>query len=171
MMKRAISILSCLLICISGLCQQKDIQALAAKMASSRISLSFRFNPAGKTKSIVAGTLTVQGNCFLVSTGSQRIISDGKTCWTVDDSTEEVYIEKGGRLPYFFTDPASMAAALSNVTRLSDGYRGVFTVPDDNQKYDFELRNIKTSAPTKGTAEFTFDPEKLGGDWVVTDLR
>lgn len=171
MMKRAITLLCGLIVCISGLCQQKDIQALAAKMASSRISLNFKFNPDGKAGNIVAGTLTVQGNCFLVNVGSQRIVSNGKTCWTVDDSTEEVYIEKGGRLPYFFSDPATMAASLSNVTKLPDGFKGTFTVPDDGQRYNFELRNIETAAPSKSTAEFTFDTEKLGGDWVVTDLR
>lgn len=167
MMKRTISILGCLLMCISGFCQKSDIQALAARTANGRVSLDFSFYPSGKPESTVRGSLAVQGNCFRIDTGGQAIVSDGQTCWTVNASSQEVYIEKGGQLP----SPSSLVSLMSEIAKLPDGYRGVFTLPEDGRKYNFELRNIKTGAPSGNAGEFKFNPDKLQDDWVVTDLR
>lgn len=72
------------------------LDAVSAKFKTfSTVQANFTYkveNAAGKALSTKTGTVKMKGNKYRVSFGGQEIISDGKTIWNYDKSSNEVTI-------------------------------------------------------------------------------
>lgn len=170
MMKRAVSIILCLLACCCAFGQQ-DIQAILGSAAAGRVSFTFRFNPEGKEKKVTSGKVTIQNRCFLIDMGMMKVICDGKSRWTVDKLSEEVYIEDGSKLPAIFADPAVLMSCLSDVSATDGKIKGTFSLPEKRGRYNFEFSGFSYAPASGDSSDFSLDTASLGKSWVVTDLR
>lgn len=167
-MKRILSILMLLAGAANADAQQTTIQQVASQIGKQQISLNYSYAPADRPSEKVKGRFSMNGLSFELTAGSTRIICDGKTRWTMDGSTKEVYVEPAGKLPSWMKNPNSIVKAVSGLEYGEDSIKGIFTSPEDKHKYNFTLSGI---SPTGKEGPFSLDTGKLDPGWIVTDLR
>lgn len=170
MMKKFATLLVCILACCCAFGQQ-DIQAILGAAASGRVCFTFKINPEGKEKKVTSGKVTIQNRCFRIDMGAMKVLCDGKSRWTVDKISEEVYIEDGSKLPSVFADPSVLMSCLSDVSAADGKIRGTFSLPEKRGRYKFEFSGFSFAPASGDTSDFSLDPESLSDSWVVTDLR
>ncbi|MBX7093371.1 MAG: outer membrane lipoprotein carrier protein LolA [Flavobacteriales bacterium] len=99
-MKTSIIAAALLLIGFQSFAQDKDPKAKAeldevSKKVKGYTSFSVEFSSNLKTKDggseNQSGKATIKGNKYIIETGEQKIISDGKTVWTILVKEKEVY--------------------------------------------------------------------------------
>lgn len=165
-MKRSVLLILSLLYLVPAMAQQPTIQQITSQISKRRISLDYSYSQGGAK---VDGHFSMSGFSFIITAGTNRIICDGKSRWTVDEKTKEVYIEPAGKLPSWMKNPQALKNAVSGVANKDNTITGVFTNPEDKKKYNFTLYNVDLNGPATGN--FSFDTSKLDKSWVVTDLR
>ncbi len=145
MMKFAHIILSALLFCGPFLnAQDISLDDLLEKREDNRISLEYKCVIDGPTRFRLSGTLLVQGDSYYAEGNGVQIYCDGKTRWTVDRKSKEVYMENAEALESLF------------------GYK------DDI--IELKLSKVKYLKKSEDMSAFSFVPPK-DSDWVITDLR
>lgn len=127
----------------------QEVGQILERLDNSRISLDYSCTVKGQTPFENSGSLTVQQNCYRLSTPGFGIYCDGRTRWTVDTQAREVMIDLSEGTREFLNDV--------------DGYL--------SQVENLKIRNVKYSPLDADTGIFTFDCSGLGKDWIVTDLR
>ena len=139
-MKRLISAFLFSMLCFAASAQ--SIEDVCAKLEVSRVRVDYSFSI---RKVHCSGTITVQVPCFKASGNGVDVYSDGKTRWTVDPESREVYIEDA-------QGPDDYLKYLNDIDDLS-------------------LTGLRTSPLSDDLSPFVFDVSALDGSWVVTDLR
>ncbi len=143
-MKKWILILIALLP-LTAAAQQYTLDAVAAHLATDRISLHYACTLAQPTPVQLSGELLIQGDCYRAKGNGMEIYCDGTTRWTVDPESKEVYIETAG-----------------GVEEL---------VPWQDDLEDLSLTEVRYLPLSDDLSPFSFDTAALDADWVVTDLR
>ena len=172
-MKRIISLALSLLICLGAFAQQERIDEMLRHFRQGdRISLDFSFCQNGNSVLKTDGSLVLQGSRYLVKMGEVRIISDGKTQWTVDEISQEIYLEQSGGLLSFLYDPEYIKKSVSSLTSKGNSLSGVFTTGKDRKiNIQFSLKNIDFGKASDDLSGFSFDCSDYIEPWVITDLR
>ena len=88
-----ISLVAALLLSLTAVAQQPQLQELAAHLQTDRISLRYACTLTQDTPVKLSGALLVQGECYRAIGNGLEIYCDGQTRWTVDPASKEVYIE------------------------------------------------------------------------------
>ena len=143
-MKKWILILIALLP-LTAAAQQYTLDAVAAHLRTDRISLNYAFTIAEPAPVQLSGTLLAQGECYRAIGNGMEIYCDGKTRWTVDPESKEVYIETA-----------------EGIEELA--------LWQDNMK-ELSLTDVRYLPISDDLSPFTFDTAALDASWVVTDLR
>lgn len=121
------------------------IKEILSRLDKERVSLDYNCTIEGRTLIMIQGSLLLQGNCYLAKAEGLEIYCDGKTRWTVDTGSKEVYVED------------------------SEGIREILQYEDS--LVEFSISNLKYSTISENLSAFVFDVSALGTDWLVTDLR
>ena len=146
-MKRWILPLLTLLLPLTAVAQvsSQQVAEIASHLDTHRISLHYDCTVTQDTPLKLSGTLLIQGDCYLAKGNGMEIYSDGKTRWTVDPASKEVYIETAGGLEELLP------------------YRDALT--------ELKLADVKYQPLSEDLSAFVFDTAALDSSWVVTDLR
>ncbi len=130
----------------------------------------------GPMQKVTEGRMTVEGNSFVLSGLGLRVISDGKTRWSIDDAAGEVLIESV-ESDDILTNPAILIASYDRyldrikVNSASDTSLDVTLDLDEDVKARFVLKHIKLLKEEDKKEVFSFDEKTLDSSYVVTDLR
>ena len=143
-MKKWILILIALLP-LTAAAQQYTLDAVAAPQRTDRLSQNYAFTIAEPAPVQLSGTLLAQSECYRAIGNGMEIYCDGKTRWTVDPESKEVYIETA-----------------EGIEELA--------LWQDNMK-ELSLTDVRYLPLSDDLSPFTFDTAALDASWVVTDLR
>jgi len=130
-------------LCLLLQAQEPDYAALQKLVESNRVTANYSFTYEGKVH--CNGVITIQRPCFKASGNGIEVYCDGKTRWTVDPESKEVYIEAAG----------SAEDYLSYLTEISD----------------MRIEKVKSEPMSPDLKSFVFDTGAIDSSWVVTDLR
>ena len=125
--------------------QQKQLSEIAAHLETNRISLQYACTYTEEVPVQLSGTLLIQETCYRAEGNGMVIICDGRSRWTVDPESKEVYIEPAEGLE-------ELIAMRNSLTEL-------------------QISGIRYQPLSEDLSPFHFDTAALGPDWVVTDLR
>jgi len=146
MMKRIlIGLAGLFLLTAPAFAQQAQVAEIAAHLETHRISLRYDCTFTQDTPVKLQGTLLIQGTCYQAKGNGMEIYCDGKTRWTVDPASKEVYIETAEGLEELMS------------------WGGDLT--------DLKLDAVRYLPLSEDLSPFTFDTAGLDSQWVVTDLR
>jgi len=134
-----------LLLPLTAGAQQKQLSEIAAHLQTNRISLQYACTYTEEVPVQLSGTLLIQETCYRAEGNGMVILCDGRTRWTVDPASKEVYIES--------------AEGLEELIAMRDSLT------------ELQLSAIRYQPLSEDLSPFRFDTETLGPDWVVTDLR
>ncbi len=146
MRKYLFAALMLLLCAVAGLAGDIDsqVEEILARSVNERVTLNYSCSISKLSPVRFKGKLIIQGDRYYAEGNGLRIYCNGSTRWTVDDDSQEVYIENAG------------------------GVAEVLTYRD--QVTNIQLSDVKYSAPSSA-AVFSFDTRTLDSSWIVTDLR
>lgn len=139
-----------------------QVRELAQNLPASRILFSETMLSAeGAELGVEVGTLDLQYPCFRVTRGALQIYGDGTSIWNYDTAAGEVMIFGGD------------VDALFGVSQLtSDSARETFTLTlRDGSRIVYKILSVETMEVPWPESSFQIDPEALGNDVIVTDLR
>ena len=86
---------------------RETVSEFLAMASSSRISFAYTYSTENRTPSMTgAGSVTVQGNAFLMNGDGLEVICDGNSRWTVDRSAGEAIVETVAEGEDFSANPA-----------------------------------------------------------------
>lgn len=164
-----------LILMLAAVCQMAGAQSSAAalrkKFDGRRATFEYTMTIMEKVPVKHMGTVLLDGNFYRITDNGLEYRCDGKTRWTIDESSKEVYIEESPGTKAFLAAPAEYVDKIKDLIVGETTASGVYSDPVQGVKVTFVLTSIKTSAPTGNPAEFTLDTSSLGKQWVVTDLR
>ena len=144
-MKRLIINLLMVLLPFAAAAQAPQLTALASRLQTDRISLHYDCTFTQDTPVRLSGELLVQGECYQARGNGMEIYCDGKTRWTVDPASKEVYVETA-----------------ESIEELA--------LWQENMK-DLSLTDVRYLPLSDDLSPFFFDTSVLDASWVVTDLR
>lgn len=144
-MKRLIINLLTILLPFAAAAQAPQLTALASRLQTDRISLHYDCTFTQDTPVRLSGELLVQGECYQARGNGMEIYCDGKTRWTVDPASKEVYVETAEGLD----ELVAMYESLS----------------------DLSITGVKYLPLSEDLSAFRYDTSSLDTSWVVTDLR
>jgi outer membrane lipoprotein-sorting protein len=144
-MKRVFIAMLLLLAAQCAFSQSAQIKAIMEKRNTNRVSLDYSCTFTRQAPLKLDGTLLIQGDCYLAKGNGMEIYCNGKTRWTVDPESREVYIENAG--------------GIAELMKYKDSMTGL------------SVSNVKYSPLSEDIDTFTFNTRKLDSSWVVTDLR
>lgn len=172
-MRKLISFALGLCICCAAYSQQEKIDELLQHFRQGdRICLDFSFSQNGSSLLRTDGSLELQGNRYCVTMDGVKIICDGTTQWTIDEISQEIYLEQGGLLVGYLSNPDYIRNCIGSLSCGGNSLSGIFkTGKDGSIKITFALKNISFSKPLKDLSGFSFDSSDYIEPWVVTDLR
>ena len=143
-MKRWILPLLALLLSLTA-AAQPQLAEIAAHLQTDRISLHYDCTYTQDAPVKLSGVLLIQGECYRAVGNGMEIYCDGKTRWTVDPASKEVYVETAEGLD----ELVAMYESLS----------------------DLSITGVKYLPLSEDLSAFRYDTSSLDTSWVVTDLR
>ena len=151
---------------------------LLDKVPGHRVTFEYvyGYTSGGKVyDNVASGTMTVQGNAYILKGEGLEVYSDGALRWTLDRSAKEAILES-----------VDAADVVSNPALIVSGYKefgkslkvngsgsdslDISLTLEDGTVSRFRLKKIRFAAEGP-EADFKFSRSSLGGDWVITDLR
>ena len=175
-MKRLLIIVSLFWGCLSAGAQGGIL--LLDKVEGHRVRFHYTYSLSqggGDFTPVTEGEVCVEGNAYSLEGLGLRVISDGSTRWTLDESAREAVVEKVEKED-LFTNPALFISSYRNygdkivVNASGKDFLDVTLVLDDDTKARFLLKNIVYGEP-QGKSDFSPEQKSLSKDYVVTDLR
>lgn len=124
---------------------------------------------------VTDGQVCVEGNAYIMEGLGLKVISDGKTRWTMDAAAGELLIENVVKED-LFTNPALFVGSYKNyMDRLKVNSSGADNLDitltlDSDTRARFVLSGI-SYGQLQGKSDFSVDEKSLGSKYVVTDLR
>ena len=175
-MKRLLSIVAMLWACFFAGAQGGI--PLLDKVEGHRVRFHYTYSLSqggGDFTPVTEGEVCVEGNAYSLEGLGLRVISDGSTRWTLDESAREAVVEKVEKED-LFTNPALFISSYRNygdkivVNASGKDFLDVTLVLDDDTKARFLLKNIVYGEP-QGKSDFSPEQKSLSKDYVITDLR
>ncbi len=124
---------------------------------------------------VTDGDVTVEGNAYILEGLGLKVVSNGITRWTVDESAKELLIEKVEQED-LFTNPALFIGSYKRyMDRIRVNAQGpdsldVTLTLDESTQARFQLQHISYGV-LQGKSDFSYDEKSLSSDYVITDLR
>ena len=176
-MRKIICILASLVLPLLCIAQNRGGIALLDKAAGQRVTFNYVYSlDQGKgMNEVTKGSVTVEGNCFVVSGLGMKSYSDGANLWMVDEKSKEVVIDAVSA-DDVFSNPALLISSYRNyldqikVNREGADSLDITITLDEGTKARFKLTSVLFSEP-EGADGFSFQVTSLPSEWVVTDLR
>ena len=176
-MKKLIVCLLWSLLALGGARAQANIPLLD-KVAGQRVQFHYTYSLSrdGQSfKEVTDGNVIVEDNAYSLEGLGIKVLSDGETRWSVDDTAREVVVERvqEGDL---FTNPALFIASYRHymdrikVNAQGKDYLDVTLSLDEDTHARFVLRQI-VFGERKEKSDFSLNLKSLPEDYVVTDLR
>lgn len=130
---------------------------LTSTLAFAQHRFSCRFVATDEEgKPVLSGTAYVQDDCYRLEMPSMKVWSNGKDRWTYSVNSDELLIQ---------ADDMSFLKDI-DVSRSSGDSA---TVKWEN--YTIELKEIKQVEEPWSAVFFIIDPDVIGDDTIITDLR
>lgn len=151
---------------------------LLDKVAGQRVSFHYTYSLSQKGKPFVEvtdGEVTVQDNSYSLEGLGLKVVSDGVTRWSLDESAREAVVEtvEEGDL---FTNPALFIASYRHymdkikVNAEGKDYLDVTLTLDEDTFARFVLSRV-SFGERKEKSDFSIDLKSLPKDYIITDLR
>ena len=153
------------------LAAQEDAEYLKALVSGNRLTFKYSLGVKGKAPVVMSGKAVIDGDCYSARGGQIELYCDGKTKWTVDKESKEVYVEPSEGTRDFLADPAAWIDKVSDLKVVDNTASGYYHDDFQNADISFRFSSLTTSPLTGSTKGFVFDTSSLGPEWVVTDLR
>ena len=134
-----------LLLPLSLAAQEQQLADIASHLRANRVTLHYECVFTQEAPVHLSGVLTIQAPCYRAVGNGMEIYNDGKTRWTVDPASREVYVEE--------------AEGLEELIRWQESLS------------DLKITEIKYLPLQEDLSDFRFDTASLDASWVVTDLR
>ena len=156
---------------------QKSI-ALLDKVEGHRVNFHYTYSLSqngADFKAVTDGDVVLEGNDYLLEGLGLKVISDGTTRWTLDESAGEAVVETVEKEDVF-TNPALFIGSYKRyMDKIKVNSQGgdsldVTLTLDDETKARFVLKGIVFGA-LQGKSDFSVDEKSLGEKYLVTDLR
>lgn len=151
----------------------------AVDFNNNRVRIDFDFVAVSGGKNYPGnGYVTYQDGAFIYRSGAISVYNDTNLMWTVNDSSDEVTLEKGGS-DDLFSNPSKMVemfgfnpkGAVIETTKDADGNLTGFNVVLKNNK-SLNLVFTKVKLTPKGPlSDFSYDKSRIPDGYVFTDLR
>lgn len=151
---------------------------LLDKVPGHRVTFDYvyGYTAGGKTyDNVSSGSMTVQGNAYLLKADGLEIYSDGAVRWSLDPAAKEAIIEAVDTEDVI-SNPAAIVSSYKEfgkklkVNGSTADSLDISVTTDDGTVSRFRLRNIRF-APEGSLSDFTVNRSALGSDYIVTDLR
>ena len=151
---------------------------LLDKVPGHRVTFEYvyGYTSGGKTyDNVASGTMTIQGNAYILKGDGLEVYSDGSVRWTIDRAAKEAIIE-GIDADDVISNPAAIVSGYKDfgpalkVNGSGSDSLDISLTGEDGMVSRFRLKKIRF-APEGAAADFKFSRASLGADWVVTDLR
>ena len=151
---------------------------LLDKVPGHRVTFEYvyGYTSGGKTyDNVASGTMTVQGNAYILKGDGLEVYSDGSVRWTLDRAAKEAIIE-GINADDVISNPAAIVSGYKGfgkalkVNGSTSDSLDISLTTEDGMVSRFRLKKVRF-APEGDMADFKFSRASLGSDWVVTDLR
>lgn len=168
-MRKNLIITVLLLLSIPMAAQHFSPESLISSIDSGSVSLNYSFKQIDGVLS-GEGTALIQSLSYDISTGSMRIVSDGKTRWTIDQEAKEVYVESSEDSSDLLSDMRQILKHLSDLKTGQGRLEGSFNIPDSDESFRFVFTEIKI-LPLEAEGRFYVDINELDSSYLVTDLR
>ncbi len=175
-MKRFLSIAGFFLCCLCANAQGSI--PLLDKVEGHRVSFHYTYSLSRNGEDftpVTDGDVCVEGNAYRMEGLGLKVVSDGTTRWSVDESAGEMVIEKVEKED-LFTNPALFIASYKNyrdqirVNSSGEDFLDVTLTLDEDTRARFHLKDIVYGA-LQGKSDFSLDVKSLSKDFVITDLR
>ena len=153
--------------------------ALLDKVPSHRVTFDYTYSVSkdgAAFSEVTDGSVLIQDNCFSMTGLGLKVVSDGKTRWSVDESAGEVLIETVDKEDVF-TNPALFIASYTNygdlitVRKATSDSLDAEVILDDNMLARFVLKNVRFYDKSDDKKDFTMEGKSFDGSYVITDLR
>lgn len=123
-MKRFLLIAACLvsasLLSLSA-ASPKEAEAFVKSIASEPFSFSYDYEIFTEVLVVGSGKACVFGKSYRVESGDMLFCSDGKTRWTVDSDSKEIYIESVDEASKdYLSNPAALLSSLSEAFTIAE---------------------------------------------------
>ena len=151
---------------------------LLDKVEGHRVSFHYTYSlsrDGGDFTPVTDGEVCVEGNAYRMEGLGLKVVSDGTTRWSMDESAGEMVVEKVEKED-LFTNPALFIASYKNyreqilVNSSGKDFLDVTLTLDEDTKARFLLKDIVYGEP-QGKSDFSVDGKSLSKDFVITDLR
>lgn len=172
-MKRLISTLFLLVALLGTALAQDGIDTLRGKVGAGRVSFTYSFSSEGKAPFGGKGKVVVQGPMYICEMeDGGKIWCDGKTRWTLDRESREIYIEDVASSPDILSNPEPYLDNLKDLSVSPDG-KSVSAVYDTGKiRVGVKIASIAELPPVSAGNYFCPDLTKYSSSgWTVTDLR
>lgn len=166
-MRRILTLIAAMFIVASAAAQQTQhvaLDRLYAAISDSCVTLECTYSMyVSQTRVEGDAELMIQGNAYVMSTGSLQVYCDGAKVWTVDTSSKEVYVEPAGPISAFLDQKSTDFVFDSAGRPISASF-----VLQDGLKMDVKISSMTVS---KIKPEDDFRPQvNFGSDWIITEL-
>jgi len=164
MKKFSISILCLFVAEFFAFGQDLTLDQIAGYLDEYAVSAKVNFDIQSSDPIFGSADLYLDGLGYIVKVDGYSFYCDGKTRWTVDESTKEVYVEKDD----LKINPVVLLS--QSKIKFDDGWPSELSIPVKDDIV--AVIRIKSLQPTeKGTQKCALDVSKLDNSYIVTDLR
>ena len=165
MKKIAVSVISLLLTSILAFGQNLTADQIAGYLNDYAVSMEVSFEVQSSDPFFGNASLYVDGAGYIVKSDDYTFYCDGKTRWTIDEGSKEVYVENNDMK----FDLVGILAT-SKIKFDSNGWPYEISVPvNEDIVAVIRIRDLKPQE--KGTRKCALDVSKLDKSYLVTDLR
>lgn len=175
-MKKVLSIVALAFFCCCAFAQERI--PLLDKVQGQRVRFHYTYSLSqngAPFRDITDGDVSLEGNAYVLEGLGLKIISNGNTRWSLDETARELVIEQVEKED-LFTNPALFIASYHDhmdsikVNHADEDNLDVTLTLDENTQARFKLTGI-VYGPPQGKSDFSLDEKSLPSDYVITDLR
>ena len=150
---------------------QNPVADYLAAPDSLQLDCSFSYTVQGKVPVTGSGTVWMSGKSFKVRGNGLTVLCDGKSRWTVDEESREVYVESAEDMRDFLDNPSLLMSELKNASYGSGKLKGTYRYDGEDIALVFSSIRITQASDKK-----TFTPESEvkvyeSEGFTVNDLR
>ena len=172
-MRRILAIIASIVLSIPAFCQG-DLDAVRAKMREGRVSFSYELSSEGKLPFSASGKVVVQAERYICQMqDGGKIWCDGKTRWTLDRESREIYIEDVASSPDILSGIELYLPYVKDLSVSKDGKAVSATYDDGKLRIGIKINSI-ANLPAVGADSGYFSPDIAkysDSGWTISDLR
>ncbi len=175
-MKKVLLIAALAFFCCCAFAQERI--PLLDKVQGQRVRFHYTYSLSQNGepfRDITDGEVFLEDNAYVMEGLGLKVISNGSTRWSLDETAKELVIEQVEKED-LFTNPALFIASYQDhmdsikVNHADEDSLDVTLTLDENTQARFKLTGI-VYGPPQGKSDFSLDEKSLPSDYVITDLR